>query len=415
MRPIGVILAVVTGVAALVGAIWAARYAPWVTPYQPVLTRPELGQKMMDEAKAKAEREKAAEAKKEDPDLPKRPAVADKPPFPKAVTGERVYDFGVMGINEEKSHTFRIENKGQAALVLGKGPTTCKCTIAEIPSSGIPPNGSAEIKLTWTPKKLEENFAQHATIWTNDPDLPEFQFKVYGKVVEKFAVIPDRGWNAGHITDIQDGHATGTLASALDPHFKITSVETSDPHIKVSYKKLETHEFSRRLTGMQQGYNFDVVVDRGIPKGRFRGRLKIHTTLEGNKTIEVDVTATRSGPILFLPPIGKALWSSEKSILILGTVRQSEGRKVTLPALVYGLKDKFQAVSCSSDIDILKVHVEQDPENSKGDQQGVRFVFEIAPGAMPMTRVRPNPAHVLVKSNHPRLQEIPFDVDLVVR
>ena len=68
------------------------------------------------------------------PGVELRPQIAEKGPFPKAVVGNDVYGFGRMSINEEKKHTFRIENKGQVPLVLAKGPTECKCISAISPS-----------------------------------------------------------------------------------------------------------------------------------------------------------------------------------------------------------------------------------------------------------------------------------------
>ncbi len=99
----------------------------------------------------------------------KRPPIADKPPYPKARTGERVYEFGSMGVNEEKKHKFHIDNRGQAPLLIAKGPTNCKCTISNISQSTVAPGGSAEIEMSWTPRETTTTFAKTATIWTNDP------------------------------------------------------------------------------------------------------------------------------------------------------------------------------------------------------------------------------------------------------
>lgn len=424
MRPLGVILSVVIGIGALSGTIWMTRYAPWVKPTERPKMVWENGRADTPEAKealrkAEEEREKEVKAAKEEEakKLDPRPKIASAPPYPKVVTGERIYEFGGMGVNEEKKHKFKIENKGQAPLLLAKGPTTCKCTISNASKREIPPGDSAEIEMSWTPKEAANNFAQTATIYTNDPETPEIQFKVFGRVAQLFTVYPSRGWNAGYITDVQDGSFVGRIGSELDENFKITSIETKDPHIKVESRPLKKLEMRR--DGMRGGYELTMKIDKGIAMGPFRSSVQVHTTLEGNKTINIDVHATRSGPILYLPPVplvGKmAYWNAERSTMNLGRIEHDTGCKVALPALVYAMKDKFKLVRAKSDLDFVKVSVEPNPEIGQGEQQGVRFIFEIPPGSPSVTRVSPNAVHVTLETNHPKLKEINFALEFVTR
>jgi hypothetical protein len=343
----------------------------------------------------------------------KRPPIADKPPYPKARTGERVYEFGSMSIDEEKKHTFHIENRGQAPLLIAKGPTNCKCTISNISKSTVAPGASADIEMSWTPRETTSTFAKTATIWTNDPELSEIQFKIFGKVVKQFVVIPERTWHAGHVTDVQDGQMVGTLGSPVDANFKIVSVECPNPHLKIVYRRLTAKECMHG--SFKAGYEFTTTVDKGIPPGHFRQQVKIHTTLEGNKTIDVEVTALRSGPVLFLPPIGntRAFWNAEKSLVNLGRFQHEVGAKVILPALVYGAKEKFQLLGVEKDAEFVRVTVEPNPEIGGGEQQGVRFIFEIPAGAPPVTRIAPNGVHLTLKTNHPKLKEMTFELEFV--
>src|SRR5579863_1451248 len=206
MRPLGVILAVVVGVGSLSGMIWLARYSSFAPKTERQRYRWEDGtyeeqERAFKQQTKKKEQEEKAEKKKM---LDDKPPIADKPPFPKVKTGERIFEFGSMGVGEEKSHTFHIDNRGQGTLLIAKGPTTCKCTFSKLAKNSIPPGEGVDVELTWTPKEVTQTFAQHATIWTNDPDLPEFKFKVLGKVVNQYTVSPEGTWYAGHITDIQE-------------------------------------------------------------------------------------------------------------------------------------------------------------------------------------------------------------------
>jgi hypothetical protein len=403
MRLLGAVLGIVIGTAALAGTIWCARYAPWVKQ-DPSTNGPLI---------AGGQRNYPAPPPStpvSDKPKDKRPPLADKAPFPKVFTGPRVHEFGAMALNEEKKHTFSIKNVGQGPLVLEVGPSSCKCTVGKLSKKKVDPGESVDVDLSWRGKEVTTNFAQYATIWTSDPDAPDIQFKVYGKVVEMYAVIPEHDWHAGHVTDVQDGETTAQIASMVD-RFKITSVDSTNPHVKVTAVPMDVMTLMS-LKG-KAGYIMNVKVDREMPIGPFRVPVRIHTTLEGNKTIEIDVTGTRSGPILFLPPQGKGLWQSEKHRLDMGRVKPDVGSKVSIPAIVYGVKDKFRIEKMTSDADFLKVSLEPNPEIAQGEQQGVLFIFELPPNSPAVTRTGPNSAHVTLTTNHPKLKELNFEVEFI--
>jgi hypothetical protein len=430
MRPLAFIISVLFGIGAVTATIWVGRYSPLAekTPERiPMRWEPGTGEnqmRLMREAKEKELMEKAsqnaavkkaieAENKKVEALEAKRPAVATTAPFPKAVMPSKVHDFGSMGVNEEKKHKFIIENKGEGPLLLAKGPTNCKCTISEISQNSVPPGGKAEIEMSWTPRETSPTFAKTATIWTNDPDASAIEFKIFGRVVQQFLVRPEHVWHAGHVTDVTDGVMLGSITSGIDPDFKITSIEMPDPNVKVTYRSLTAKE--RMRDALKAGYQFTVTVGKGIPAGHYRREMKIHTTLEGNKTIDVEVTAMRSGPILFLSPIGnsRAYWNPERSLINMGRFTHEGGCKVVLPALVYGTKEKFQIVGIDRDADFVRVTTEPNPEIGSGEQQGVRFIFEVPPGAPPVTRIMPNAVHLKLTTNHPKLKELTFLVEFV--
>ena len=203
---------------------------------------------------------------------------------------------------------------------------------------------------------------------------------------------------------------TGQVVSTIE-QFKITSVESTNPHVNVTSVPLDP----LTLIGLhgKAGFEFTVKADRGMPIGTFRVPVRIHTTLEGSKTIEIDVTGTRSGPMLFLPPRGKGLWLAEKSRLNMGRVRREVGSKVSLPAIIYGIKDKFKVLKTTSDAEYLKVSIEPNPEIAQGEQQGVLFVFELPKDSPGETRVTPNGVHVTLETNHPKLKDIHFEVEFI--
>jgi len=418
MRSVRVVLGAVAAVVVLSGSIWLGRYAPWA-PKQPtarelaIVRRQRTYTEFDDLRKGREPRESVGVAA--DPLIDPRPPLADKPPFPKLAIEERVYRFGTMEVGEEKTHKFRIENRGEGPLLIGRGPTQCKCTISRLAQGTIPPGGFAEAELRWKPLDFEESFAKTAMIYTNDPEAPEIDFAVVGRVVPKVQVLP-LSWNAGEITEDHDGTAVAKIGSPLDANLKIATVESADPNLKITYKPLGKTELNR--AGWSAGYEFTATVGKGIPWGRFRSKARIRTTSDPDHPIDVDVAAVRSGDIRFLPPVaivGGGTWSSTKTLLNLGVFQHEQGSKVALPALVAAMKGNFQVLGVESAVSFLKISVEPDPKIGSSDRQGVRIVVEVPPGSPALTRPVWAPVRVTLKTNHPTLSEIGFDLAFVSR
>jgi hypothetical protein len=417
MRLSAVYIAIVVAIGGTAASSWFARYAPWVER-RPSAPHPLLSRvRAMEEGAARraGATRQAAEGgiQKLDPAVDARPPVADGALSPKAVAAERVYEFGHMGINETRKHSFRMENQGRVPLAIAKGPTECKCTISKLTTREVPPGGFAEIEIAWTPREADPTFEKSAVIWTNDRDLSEIRFRIVGKVGRALTVSPT-AWHAGIVAEDHDGKAAGMLVSEVDRDFKILSVEPSDRNVTVSYKPMTSRALSR--VGMLGGYEFTTSVGKGIPIGNFRSRLKILTTLDPKTPIDVELSAVRPGPIRFLsavPIVGNARWNAEKSVLNLGRFRHEVGSKTELPALVYDMPGRFQVIAVKSSDSFLKVSVEPSQSSDAGAHQGIRFVFEVPPGSPPVNYFTGKPAHVTVQTNHPALKNVDFDLEFV--
>ena len=82
------------------------------------------------------------------------------------------HDFGTIVQSSVVSHTFTVENTGDAELVIYKVRSSCVCTTAEISSERIPPGGTAKLTITFQPalRKLKGEITQKVFIQSNDPD-----------------------------------------------------------------------------------------------------------------------------------------------------------------------------------------------------------------------------------------------------
>ncbi len=414
MRPVTIALGAFLAIAGVSTTIWSARYAPWTARQsQPGET---TAGRHWREMKEGADRFAGRVA---DSDLELRPAVAEAGPLPKAViVGDRVFDFGRMGCNEERKHIFQIKNTGPGLLVLAKGPAECKCTISRLANHRIAPGQTADIEIVWAPRQPDPAFDKTSIIWTNDAALPEIHFNIIGKVAPPFEVSP-RVWDAGTVTEDETGKAVGYVSSELDKTLKIVSIEPADPNVKVSYRPMAAKDLQRWK--LQSGYEVTATVGKNMRLGRYRTQLKVRTSLSGKDPIEVEVTALRHGPVRFLsavPIVGSAHWNAEKLLLNMGRFAHETGTKTALPALVYSMKDKFQLVDFKSTDPFVRVSVEPIEESDKRgphDPQQVRFVFEVPPGSPPGDFLTGKPVRVSVQTNHPQLRDIDFDLTFVSR
>jgi hypothetical protein len=415
MRTVRIVLGVVVATICLSGAIWLGRYTSLAEKSkESTLVRKERTLNEFEDLRAgRTPRDSVGIAS--DPNIDPRPPLADSPPFPTAAIQERVYRFGTMEVGDERKHAFRIENRGQGPLLVGRGPTQCKCTITKLSNGTIPPGGFAEVEIVWKPLEFTESFTKAAIIYTNDPEAPAIDFAVVGRVVPKVQVLP-LSWNAGEIKEEHSGTAVGKIGSPLDASLKIATVEAGDPNLKITYKPLAKEQLTR--AGWAAGYEFTASFGKGIAWGRFRSKARIRTTSDPDHPIDVDVMGVRSGEIHFLPPvpiIGGGTWSQNKTLLNLGIFGHDKGSKVALPALVSAMKGNFQMVGVESNVDFLKISLEPDPKIGDGDRRGFRFVVEVPPGSPPLSCPTWAPVRVTLKTNHPALSQIGFDLAFISR
>jgi hypothetical protein len=288
VRFVGRILGILVGVALIGGLVWYNRYAPWAEKYpDPRVSRVVLSEpvssrmKKEADAKAKQEREEANQAARPEPG---RPPVAAKPPFPKAVVDERLYEFGTMQVLDEGKHRFRIENKGEGPL-----------SLANPWSAGSPwkrevaPGKSTEYEMVWRTAEPTTNYAKTVTLWTSDPKLPEVQLKVQGRMVAPVHVEPSGEWKVPPLKGDKDGKFAGKIGSDIESSFRIVSIKTTSPKVKVDTRPLTTDEL--RAAEMKSGYALIVTVDKGIPDGVFQSELTVTTTLKGGETTTIKLTA----------------------------------------------------------------------------------------------------------------------------
>lgn len=329
-------------------------------------------------------------------------------PVPRAVVQQNYYDFGIIGVGDEHSHTFTIRNEGEAPLELRQGETTCTCTIGSLEREQLPPGDSATVTLQWTADKEHQVFRQGATVWTNDPEKPELRFIVSGRVEPLYHLTPQVSWSLGQINNRVETIVTGKIFSRARDSFELNDIIVSDPQFyEARWAPLEAPELQRLEA--RSGYALTAKVKPGLPQGQFRGALTLMTDFDEELQPALMIEGYVPGRIRI---VGSG-WSPRKNRLILGTFASSEGKQAHL--LIYAQDEgetDFRILDHFADYDSLEIGIEEE-QVAEEDQHLFRVTFTIPPSQRVEIRRKEEAIPVTLVTNDTEIPEIKFTVSFV--
>jgi len=369
-----------------------------------------------------------------------RPQIAPKGPYPKAVVEEPLYKFGKMAVGQTLSHKFILKNEGEVPLEVKKGDTTCKCTLSAMKANTVAPGKSIEIELTWTPKSLQENFGQTATIFTNDPKNQELKLQIEGTANKLISFTGDTEGGPHWSLPIMSSRApvsyTGKIHTNFLDEFKLLKIESDKPGLTTTFKPLTPEELKE--LDAKAGYSIEITADpRKFPLGGFTERLMVKTDIpdlqvphseaghkheEGdghkhehqseNRNFVIQVSGNHTGPIRIVPTFG-VFWNSETMLLNLGEFSAKEGKEVTLSMFVEGTQQPLKIMDQKIEPDYLKFEIQKDDNFESKTKQRYEIKFIVPAGSPSVSFGQGNQAKVKLQTNHPNAKEIEFRVQFV--
>jgi len=393
MRPIAVLVSVVTLIAALAGIAW-------------------LGGAPATKEPVKASPQAASD----------KPQPRQQGPHPKAVIPETTFNFGVMQHRSKGSHKFVVKNEGTVPLKLQTGQTTCQCTIGKIGDETVPAGGETTIELNWEIKARNPSFQHQATIHTDDPEMLQFDLVVKGYVGLDIVHTPEE-LTFSAMSDLRPSKGKVFVASSSSADFKITKIDASSDHIKTEvttvpengrvdfYQQvlLKHPDFSKDNVPVselvKQVYMIDVAATGQKKQGSFNETITIHTDIPETQPIVVTIRGENPGAFQFFPQ-GGARWYPKELMCDLGDINGSEGRKRALNVIGRGVTEALQLTVIKVEPAVLKVATIPDPTN----KMACKIEFEIPPGTPAFLRTPDAPATVVLKSNHERTETIELKV-----
>ncbi len=319
------------------------------------------------------------------------------------------FDFGVMGRDESREHTFLVRNNTDQPLTLSIVETTCKCTVGDRPDKAVPPGGLGKITLRWTAKSFEDEFRQSATLETSDPVRKLIGLSVYGKILQLVSVDPP-SIAFSNVSYGSEREHTLVLRSYEDPHFEIRSADWLDDEMAQYFDvtwRAAPPEVLASATPAKAAIACTVRLKPGMPRGRFDLRLTLHTTVAKVRHIEIPVAGNIVSDVMVIGPGYK----DSNETLDLGVVDSKDGLTRQLRIMAKGEhRDTFQVTQVITEpAEQLQVRV---GEPSALNQGAVRYYpLEVTiPRGTKAGRFLGGDGHpvgkIVLKTNHPDTGDI---------
>jgi hypothetical protein len=106
------------------------------------------------------------------------------------------YDFGEISPTEKAVVEFQVKNTGGSPLEITRVSTSCGCTTAEIEDELLLPGETTTLHVTFDPQVMyteglaEEEILRVIYVRSNDPDRPEVEVELRGRVVPSGGEAP---------------------------------------------------------------------------------------------------------------------------------------------------------------------------------------------------------------------------------
>lgn len=343
-----------------------------------------------------------------------RTAPASRSSHPQAVAEVTRFHFGTLNPNAVATHTFSVRNEGDAPLRLKAGETTCKCTLSEVAAHEIEPGEVGEVTLEWTTPDHSTYFGHSATVYTNDPHLPELTFHIEGKVRVLFATKPEQGVILHDLVPGREKEVDVLLYSEIWEAFSVTDVQLIDlPEFGWEIIHDSSQSFGDAI---RSSATLKIVAPPMPASGRsVNGRVRLTVLpVAPNETgstepwhVEIPVRASAAGR---LTVYGEAI--DANGVVDLGRIAEGDGAEASLTVKVRDEAPALDAVRVRTFPSFLQASFA--PHKTGGAMGLYRLEIKVPPNAPPCSYSEATPGEVLVEFDHARIQSLRLKITFSV-
>jgi len=219
---------------------------------------------------------------------------------PKLVVPEPSLDLGTIQAGDTEMIVWRLENRGDANLVITRVKPDCGCTIVELKNQDrtIRPGDHFDLRAAFHSKGRKGVQNKTITVFSNDPTQPQFPLTFRATVDRLYEVVPSEVVN---LRAVQRGTtATKTIDVVEDPaHGAVTVLGVE--LVKPAPLSFDVAPFSER--GIK-GQRIRVSVEPTAAVGTLSADAVLQIDVEGTKRRhEVNIRAEILGDVTWQPKI----------------------------------------------------------------------------------------------------------------
>jgi hypothetical protein len=335
---------------------------------------------------------------------------------PKVVVQQDTFDFGTMDSGSQASHDFLFTNQGGGVLTLAKGPTTCKCAVANLERAEVPPGESTKVKLEWKAKGFQGPYKQTATLMTNDTSRPTVTLSISGRIVSAVKLVPD-GLVLSSVTAGETASGTVAAYGCVPEPLKITGQEFVEAgtarFFDVKCVPMKPDEAAKDKDA-KSGVLVQVTLKPGLPVGPFKQTIRLKTNLAASPSHDVGV----SGSIVSDVAVVGGGWDDKYGVLTIGSVNSREEVARTLFVIARGPdREKVKLKVAEVWPAFLKAEIRPTFETSGGALRQTPIVIRIPKGSPPANHLGTQTSkcgRILLETGHPRAPQLLIRVQFAV-
>jgi len=352
-------------------------------------------------------------------------------PSPKTVIEETEYDLGIIDRNDACEHIFVVQNKGQGPLRLTRGPTTCSCTMSDLPAGPIPPGGAAEVRVASKIDNKDGYFSHKATIFTNDPERDAIELGIQGLIKTCIGTDPP----ALDIAAIRPGKEGKEIDLCVYSHvwedIEIEGVKSSLEHLTWEVEPAADDRLAK--LSARCGKVLRVRLPNDMPSGPFVGWLDVQakkreSRAEGEAVVETEtaqgesrskdkadsrgIRIALSGRVLGrLSVYGNSLDAGK--IVRIGQVPSGRKKSERLILTVNDEHKNLDDIKVRTIPDFLDVKVE--PYGKDNGASGLYRISVTVPSNAPnCSYLGIKPGRLQIETNHPHVPAVELEVAFAV-
>lgn len=200
---------------------------------------------------------------------------------------ESAQPLGSADFGESRTATFVVRNVAATPRVLQLVGKSCTCTAVELPSAAIPPGGTGQVRITWSPhfRQVETTENLRVRVWVDvagSPEEPPLRLEAVGQIAPRLMLYLPRGRLDFGQLDLAD------LKAGKDAILEIlarSSIPSEPPHLSTSHPSLEVTLLGslppERLALLQAraGWRYRIRARFGLPVGAWQETLRVHSPL----------------------------------------------------------------------------------------------------------------------------------------